>query len=120
MKFPDGVMANLLASWTTAPERERIIIHATNGSVETNTNLIRLFDIDGNVTKEETFNVDENWLVNQQLRHFADTLFDPEIKPLSTAQEHLLNVAAIQSAYLSARTQMPEDLKLYGPALEFK
>ena len=120
MKFPEGVMANLLASWTTAPDRERILIHATNGSVETNTNLIRLFDIDGNVTKEETFNVDESWLVNQQLRHFADTLFDPEIKPLSTAKEHLINVAAIESAYLSARTQMPEDLKLYGPALDIK
>jgi len=120
MKFPEGVMANLLASWTTAPERERILIHATNGTLEANTNLIRLFDIDGNVTKEETFNVDESWLVNQQLRHFADTLFDTEIKPLSTAQEHLLNVAAIESAYLSARTQMPEDLKLYGPAINIK
>jgi predicted dehydrogenase len=120
MKFPEGVIANLLASWTTAPERERILIHATDGSIETNTNLIRLFDIDGNVIKEETFNVDEGWLVNQQLRHFADTLFDPEIKPISTAKEHLVNVAAVESAYLSARTQMPEDLKLYGPALNIK
>jgi predicted dehydrogenase len=120
MKFPDDIMANLITSWMTAPARERIYIHGTASHLEAHTNLLRLYDIDGNITKEETFTVDESWLVNQQLRHFADSLFDPEIKPLSTAKEHLLNVAAIESAYLSARTKMPESLKFYSAPLDFK
>ena len=99
-------------AFTQMAEYEPLIIERAEGCV--------LFDIDGNVIRQESFHVDENWLVSQQLRHFADSLFDPEIKPLSTAKEHLLNVAAIESAYLSARTQMPEDLKLYGPALDIK
>ena len=52
--------------------------------------------------------------IAQQIRQFGNTLRDPETKPLSTAREHLVNVAIVESAYLSARTQLPETLGVYG------
>lgn len=120
MKFPDGGVGNVLSSWMSGPERERLTIHGTEGTMEVATNLMRITDPAGKVQVEETYEVDETWLLAQQIRHFADSLVDEEIEPVSTGREHLLNVAVIESAYLSARTQMPETLKVYGEVFDIE
>ena len=118
MKFPNGAVGNVLSSWMSGPEHERLMIHGTEGTMEVGVNLLRITDPSGQVRQEETYEVDDQWLLDQQIRHFADTLIDPELQPVSTAQEHLINVAVIESAYLSARTQMPEPLKVYGAVFD--
>jgi len=114
MKFPNGAMGNLLTSWMTGVQSERILLHGTEGAIEVGINQLRVFDVAGNVVSEEIYQVDEAWLIAQQVRHFADSLLDEEIKPVSTAPEHLANVALVESGYLSARTKQPETLKVYG------
>jgi len=81
---------------------------------------LRIFDEAGQLVEDDKYHVNETWMISQQLRHFADSLLDEEVKPISTAQEHLANIAVIDSAYLSARTQLPETLKVYGSLFEIK
>ena len=115
MKFPEGAMGSVLTGWMTTPLAERLIFHGTEGTIEVETNILRLYDAEGRLTLDDNYDVDETWLVAQQIRYFANLLLDPQITPVSAAFEHLANVAVIESAYLSARTQMPEPLKVYGP-----
>ena len=114
MKFPDGAMGNLLCSWMTGPSSERLLFHGTEGSMEASPDTLRIYDPKGNVLREENYQVDEAWLISQQIRLFADSLLNPEVKPVNIAREHLVNVAIIEAAYLSGRTQLPESLKVYG------
>jgi len=118
MKFPNGAMGNLLTSWKTGAQSERVLLHGTEGAIEVGINQLRVFDVEGNVVSEETYQVDEAWLIAQQVRHFAESLVDEEIKPVSTAREHCVNVAIVESGYLSARTKQPETLKVYGNVFE--
>jgi predicted dehydrogenase len=118
MKFPDGAVGNLVSSWMIGMEHELLSLHGTEGSMEVNQNLMRIRDINGQIVKEGTYHVDEPWLITQQIRQFGDSILDPDVKPISTAKEHLANVAIIESAYLSARTQLPETLKVYGSLLK--
>lgn len=114
MRFPDGTMGSVLAGWMTGPTRERVLFHGTDGSIEVTRNSVRCFDVDGECAGEEEFDVNDAWLVAQEIRHFAELLLDDEIEPVGTAAEHLADVAVIESAYLSAKTQLPESLRVYG------
>jgi UDP-N-acetyl-2-amino-2-deoxyglucuronate dehydrogenase len=120
MKFSQGMMGNVLAGWMTGPACERLLLHGTGGSIEVNANHLQIYDETGKLVEEDKYHVDENWMIAQQLRHFADSLLDEEVKPISTAQEHLANVAIVDSAYLSARTQQPETLKVYVSLFEIE
>jgi len=120
MSFSDGTMGNLVSSWVAAPENERLLLHGTEGNLEVSANMMNVFDMDGLLIRQEKYQVDQSWLIAQQIRHFAGSLLDDQIKPVSTAEEHLANVAIIESAYLSARTQLPETLKVYGSVFEIE
>jgi len=120
MNFPDGAMGHLLCGWTNGPASEKLIMYGTAGRMRATADSLQIYDVEGKKVFDETFEVDHPWLIAQQARHFADSLFDPEIKPISTAREHLANVAVIESAYLSARTRQPEPVKLYGSVFEIQ
>jgi len=114
MKFADGAVGNLLCSWMTGPSQERLLVHGTEGSLEAGANYLRRYEPGGKVIKEDRFEVDDAWMIGQQVRQFGDSLRDADLKPISTAREHIPNVAIVEAAYLSARTQLPETLKVYG------
>lgn len=114
MKFPDGSMGNVLAGWMTGPSIEKVVFHGTDGTIQAQSNAVRLYDDNGQVVISEDYNVDLDWLMDQEIRYFVDMLIDDEVKPVNTAQEHLANIAIIESAYLSTRTQLPETMQVYG------
>ena len=118
MKFADGIMGNLLTSWMSGPAGESISFHGTDGTMVAGIDHLNVYDSRGRLVMEQSYHIDQQWSIAQQLRHFAGSLLDEEVKPVSVAGEHLANVAVIESAYLSARTQLPETLKVYGPAIE--
>lgn len=120
MNFSDGAMGNFLCSWMAGADSEKLVLHGTNGRMEATESTLGVYDSVGNVVTEESFQIDEDWLIAQQIRQFADSIFDEEIKPVSTAREHLVNVAIIEAAYLSARTQLPESLKVYGSVFKIE
>jgi len=114
MKFPNGTIGNLTCSWMSAPRQENMLFCGTDGRMELTPNSLKIFDTEGKLITNEQFQTDPQWILQQQIRHFADSLLDEQIEPVAPAGEHLANVAVIESAYLSARTQMPENLKVYG------
>ncbi|MBN1765866.1 MAG: Gfo/Idh/MocA family oxidoreductase [Sedimentisphaerales bacterium] len=114
MHFASGAMGNILCSWMTGPPSQRIFFHGAEGSIETGINSLRIYNPEGKVTREESWQDDEASLIARQISHFAAGMSDPQIKPVNNAREHLSNVAIIESAYLSARTQSPETLTVYG------
>ena len=118
MSFADGAIGEMVSCWMAGPKRERLIFYGTEGTMEVSESMLLLYDFDGNITRREKYQIDESWLLGQQIRQFADCLFDSEVKLASTPREHLTNVAIIESAYLSARTQLPESLKVYGSLFE--
>jgi predicted dehydrogenase len=118
MHFPNGAMGNLVSSWMTGPKQERLVFQGTEGSLECSTDLLRIYDPSGTLMEEEKQELDEDELIGRQVRQFAESVLDAEVTAVSTAREHLANVAIIESAYLSARTQLPESLKVYGSLFE--
>ena len=120
MTFADGSMGNLLCSWMSGPAAERLTLHGTEGTIEAGVNTVRIFDQAGLLTDSETYRVDDAWLVAQQIRQLGGSLLDSEIRPINLAREHLVNVAIVEAAYLSARTHTPETLKVYGPLFDIE
>ena len=120
MKFPDGAIGNLVCSWMSGNSEERFIVYGTEGKILAGENVLRLCDSAGNTIQEEHFKTDESWQISQEVRHFAGCIFDDKIKPVSTARQHLANVAIIETAYLSGRTQLPESVDVYGDVFEIE
>jgi len=114
MMFPDGTMGNVLCGWMTEPSGERLILHGTEGTIELDRDVLRWLDSAGNVVLKKKYSCSEAELTERQIEYFADLLTDPEVKSVSDGGDHLVNVAIIESAYLSGRTQLPENLKVYG------
>ncbi len=114
MQFQDGAMANITASCMTGPEKEQLIFHGVNGTLEVSPTHLHLIDPEGNSIEKKCYQDPMDQLINQQIEHFANLIHDPETNAVSLAQDHLVNVAIIESAYLSSRTHSPESLKMYG------
>lgn len=120
MNFSNGAMGNLLCGWMSGPSSEKMFFYGTDGTLEVTRTSLTRYCSEGKVRSSESFEVNESWMVEQQLRNFVDCLIDREIKPVSTAREHLVNVAIVESAYLSARTRLPESLKVYGKVFQIE
>ncbi|MBN1435589.1 MAG: Gfo/Idh/MocA family oxidoreductase [Sedimentisphaerales bacterium] len=120
MKFPNDCAASINAAWLTTPEHESLTFHGTQGTIQIQPDRLRIYDSAGKLTNDEQYDIDEQWLIDQQVRHFADSLIDPEIIPVAPAAEHLANVSVIESAYLSNRTQMPEPFTIYGSLFDIQ
>ena len=112
LNFPGPVVANLVVSWLAGPDRERLAVYGTEQSLEILPDALRLFDDQGRLIEEKHYPAHlQQWLVAQQLRQFADSLHDREIRPTCTAAEHLANLAVVEAAYLSCRTRTPEIIR---------
>lgn len=119
MSFPDGNIGSVVCSCMTGPEKEKLVVHGAEGSMEVTEDRLILFDPQGRVVEEEVYEISgETELIGRQIEHFGASLADSEIEPVSTAREHLASVAVVEAAYLSARTQLPETLKVYGSVFE--
>ena len=120
MQFTDGATANIVSSWMTGPQKESLTFHGVEGAIEVTPGRIHLYDADNQTIKKVDYSVGHDWLISQQIRQFADMLIDDQVKPISTAREHLANVAVVESAYLSVRTGSPETLKVYGQLFDIR
>ncbi len=117
MKYPGDVIASVECGWMSGAKTEQILWYGTEGTLLCSPNLFIAYDMSGAVIHEDHYAIDDAWQIAQQIRHFSDCIRDDQVIPVSTAREHLANVAVIESAYLSAKTQLPEKLKVYGKLL---
>ena len=112
MKFSDTLSGNLTASRRseTGPEEEFLKIYGKDKILTvTNTQLV-IWDVLSGKSKKLNFDDDESGRYRAMLENFALRLLQPANNKLcSSGKENLTNMAVIDSAYLSARTGMPEE-----------
>jgi len=121
MKFSDTLMANIIASRTFGPPRYQLRLHTSEGFVTVSGDTFTLSDNSGKVLKRSRFKSVAAGSTAQMLRDFALSIDSPD-KHKFAAHRHvdLNNMALIESAYLSAKTSMPEEpvriLEMVGTA----
>ncbi len=112
MKFSDTLSGNLIASRRseTEPTEEFLKIYGKDKILTvTNTQLV-IWDVLSGKSKKLNFDDDEPGRYRAMLENFAMRLLQPANNKLcSSGRENLTNMAVIKSAYLSARTGMPEE-----------
>ena len=112
MKFSDTLSGNLTASRRseTGPAEEFLKIYGKDKILTvTNTQLV-IWDVLSGKSKKLNFDDDESGRYRAMLENFALRLLQPANNKLcSSGRENLTNMAVIDSAYLSARTGMPEE-----------
>jgi predicted dehydrogenase len=120
MKYPDGLVASVSCGWMSAPNRERMVWHGVEGRIEASPEEARLYDPQGRIVDQTGQSPDEGELIARQIQHFAESLRDSEIKPLTLARDRVADVSVIETAYLSAKTRLPEKIKVYDAMLKNK
>lgn len=112
MKFSDILMGNLMAfrqDGTGAKEEFLRVYGKDKILTVSDRKLIESQGSEQNV-EEFTYDDDESSRLEKLLNNFALSILAPDENKLSSnSKENLKNMAVIESAYLSARTAMPEE-----------
>ncbi len=110
MKFTDTFFGNLIASRVFGPQRTCLKVYRKNNMLTVSDSELTVSDGLGRTSEEFTYEDNKLVCMTKSLENFALSILLPdENKLLSTARENLKNMAVIESAYLSARTGMPEE-----------
>ena len=112
MKFSDTLVGNLLASSRVgfSPSREFVKVYGKDKILVVNDTHLTLSDAQGQVSEEFEYDNDALGCMKEVLENFAaGVLLPDEHEVYSSGRENLKNMAVIESAYLSARTGMPEE-----------
>lgn len=112
MKFSDTLSANLIASRRpgTGPAEEFVKIYGKDKILTVTGSQLTVTDGVKCKSKKSKFEDNEPTWYQAMLANFALSILQPHQHKLSsTGTENLTNMAVIESAYLSARTAMPEE-----------
>ena len=112
VRFTDAFVGNLIASRRTGigPEREFLKVYGKDKILTVSEARFTVSDSLGKTTKELEYNSDELFCMTKLLENFALSILSPDKNKLcSGGRENLRGMAVIESAYLSARTGMPEE-----------
>jgi len=110
MKFSDTCFGNLIASKVFGPEQELLKVYGKDKILTVSNTRFIISDALEQVGEE--FEYDDGQLVwyTALLKNFALSILSPDKNKLcSSGRENLKDMAVIESAYLSARTGMPEE-----------
>lgn len=112
MKFRPGLTANLLASRQPGigPRKEFLKVHGKDKTATVNHTKLTISNSFGQTIEDNEYNYDRQVCTAKLLNNFALSILSPkEHKLLSSGSDNLGTMAVIESAYLSARTGMPEE-----------
>ena len=112
MKFSDRVVGNLVASGRSSvwPRQEFLKVCGKDKILVVNDTRLTVRDGQGEISEEFAYENEPVDCMREALRDFAGGVLRPEEKKMAgSGRENLKNMAVIESAYLSARTGMPED-----------
>jgi len=112
MKFSDRLLGNLIVSsrCSVRPERELLKVCGRDRILLANDTRLTVRDAEGQIVEEASYEYDPADCMARALEDFgAAVLGDREEGPSSSGRESLKSMAVIESAYLSARTGMPEE-----------
>lgn len=109
MRFSETLVAQVTASRTLGPARRHLRIHGKDKFITLTRDDFTITDNDGNQTELVQFAPEQFHGTQDLLINFANAIQSPQQTPLYPAPGiDLYTMAVIESAYLSARTAMPE------------
>ncbi len=110
MKFSDTLVANFVASRVFGSPARTLKIHTKDGFLTASGDKFTLSDNLGNIAERLESESTESDSAAKMLKTFADALLSPDKNSSVDDKNSDLNImAVIESAYLSARTAMPEE-----------
>ena len=110
MKFSDTLMGNIIASRTLGPAQLLLTLNNRDKQFVVSEKTITVRDNSGNVIEHSKYEPAGTKSTEKMLESFAMSILAPqEKKPSDDVLVDLKNMAVIESAYLSARTAMPEE-----------
>ena len=112
MKFSDTLSGNLIATRRpdTGSTEEFVKIYGKDKILTVTTSQLTVTDGLSQKSKKSKYDDDEPDQYKTMLENFALSILQPsQHKLVSSGRENLINMAVIDSAYLSARTSMPEE-----------
>ncbi len=110
MKFTDTFFGNLIANKALGPRQEILNVYGKDKILTVCNTLFTVSDGLGRVSEKSEFDDDQLVRETALLKNFALSILSPDKNKLcSSGIENLKNMAVIESAYLSARTGMPEE-----------
>jgi predicted dehydrogenase len=112
MKFSDTLFGNITASRRAAlgGEEKVLKVYGKEKNLTVSANKFIVSDSSGRVSEEREYDDDRFGREKALLENFALSILSPDKKKnFSSGRENLKNMVLIESAYLSARTSMPEE-----------
>ena len=110
MRFSDTLAAQVVASRTLGPARRHLRIHGKGKFITLTREDFSITDNSGNLMEHIQFSPEQFHGMQDLLNNFAKAVLNPaQSKPYPDAGVDLYTMAVIESAYLSARTAMPEN-----------
>ncbi|MHC4157935.1 MAG: Gfo/Idh/MocA family protein [Planctomycetota bacterium] len=110
MKFTDSSFGNLIASKVFGPQEKLLKLYGKDKILTVSSTRFTVSDCLGQISEELKYDDDELCCMTKQLKNFASSILSPDKNKLcSSGRENLKDMAVIESAYLSARTGMPEE-----------
>ena len=110
MKFSDTLMVNLSASRTFGPPQCQLRLHSAKEFVTVSEDSFIVSDNSGKATKRSNFKSVRAGSISRMLEDFALSIESPDKNKFAAhADVDINNMAVIESAYLSAKTSMPEE-----------
>jgi len=110
MKFGDAFIGNLIASKSFGPKQEFLRVYGKDKILTAGDGKFSISNGLGQISEQSEYDDDELCWYTALLKNFALSILSPDKNKLySSGRENLRNMAVIESAYLSARTAMPEE-----------
>lgn len=110
MKFSDVLTGSLLASRILGPPGQWVTLHGQDKSITVTNDSFTVCDNFGTIIDQKSFDTTEIEMMTDMLKNLAANMRDPQQRPVfGSAQQEVSNMALIESAYLSAKTAMPEE-----------
>jgi predicted dehydrogenase len=111
LKFREDFIGHIKASKVLGPKKAFLRVFGKERILTLSDDFILVTDIQGKVLQEEQYTFDAKECTERLLEKYALSILKADKnKPYSTGRENLKNMAVIESAYLSAKTGMPESV----------
>ena len=110
MKFSDTLICNLLASRTFGPDEQVIKLYGKDRNCAVSAEKFTIYDSPGKILKQSGDSGDNGQTAIKMFENLGKAIRSPETTLLWPDDNAILNnMAVIESAYLSAKTGMPEE-----------
>lgn len=110
LKFSDTLFAGVVASRVFGPPQRLLKVCGKDSILSASSNEFIISDKDGLIIRQSCLDDDHAGCMSRAMENFALSIISPDKSSLcSSARENLGVMAVIESAYLSARTAMPEE-----------